>query len=76
MSKNKYGAFNVGQEVIFKGEHCTILSKQKGGKTTTPNTQGGIFTAYKSRPCTYTLSNGITVRGDKLTKIKGGENEQ
>jgi hypothetical protein len=67
MSKNKFGAYQVGQTVNYKGNNVVILTKQKGGKTTTVNRQGGIVTGLKSRPCTYSLSNGLIVRGDKLT---------
>lgn len=67
MSENKFGAYQVGQTVNYKGNSVVILTKQKGSKTTTVNQQGGIITGFKSRPCTYLLSNGLTVRGDKLT---------
>lgn len=70
MAKNKYGAFHVGQNVEFNGEPVIIIDKFKGNKTTKPNKQGGIFTGYKSNPCLYKLSNGYTVRGNKLKKTK------
>ena len=77
MSRNKFGAYEVGQMVNYKGDEFIIVAKQKGGKTTNMNTQSGIITGFKSRPCTYSLSNGSIVRGDKLKKInKGGNNEQ
>ena len=75
MSKRKT-AFQVNEQVLFNGEVQTILATNKGGKTTKPNKQGGIFTGYKSKPCTYTLSNGYNVRGSKLEKIKRGTNVQ
>jgi hypothetical protein len=61
----------IGQEVLFNGEQVTILEVIKGSKTNKPNMQSGmVFTGYASKPCTYLLSNGFRVRGDKLTKIK------
>ena len=72
MINEKCGAYRVGQIVNYKGNEVVILAKQKGGKTTNINTQGGIITGFKSRPCTYSLSNGLIVRGNKLKKINGG----
>ena len=72
MKNEKFGAYQVGQMVNYKGDRVIVLAKQKGGKTTNINTQGGIITGFKSRPCTYSLSNGLIVRGDKLKKIIGG----
>jgi hypothetical protein len=72
MTNEKCGAYQVGQMVNYKGDRVIVLAKQKGGKTTNINTQGGIITGFKSRPCTYSLSNGLIVRGDKLKKINGG----
>jgi signal peptidase I len=66
---NKFGAYHVGDIVIFKDEKVTIINKIKGNKTNKRNTQGGITTGYKSNPCLYTLSNGYVVRGDKLKKL-------
>jgi len=74
MINEKFGAYQVGQMVNYKGNEVVILAKQRGCKTTNINTQGGIITGFKSRPCTYSLSNGLIVRGDKLQKInRGGE---
>jgi len=74
MTNKKFGAYQVGQMVNYKGDEVVILAKQKGGKTNNINIQGGIITGFKSRPCTYSLSNGLIVRGDKLKKINvGGE---
>jgi len=72
MINEKFGAYQVGQMVNYKGNEVVILAKQRGGKTTNINTQGGIITGFKSRPCTYSLSNGLIVRGDKLQKINRG----
>ncbi len=75
MKNEKFGAYQVGQMVNYKGNEVVILAKQRGGKTTNVNTQGGIITGFKSRPCTYSLSNGLIVRGDKLKKINVGGNK-
>jgi len=69
MSKNKFGAYQIGQKVIFNNEIVTIIDKIKGNKTSKPNKQGGITTGVKSNPCLYLLSNGFKVRGDKLKNI-------
>lgn len=69
MSK-KFGSFNVNDVVVYCGEQVTISSKRKGGKTKKDNKQGGIITGFKSKPCLYELSNGITVQGNKLKKLK------
>lgn len=64
-------AFKVGDEVIFQGENVSILERIKGSKTNKINMQSGVMpTGYKSKPCTYVLSNGSRVRGDKLKKNK------
>jgi len=68
MSKNKFGAFEVGEQVLFSNEVVAIIGKQKGNKTASPNRQSGIVTGNKSKPCTYILSNGCVVRGDKLKR--------
>ena len=73
MSNNKFGVYLIGQEVKFNETVVTILNKIKGNKTNTPSKQGGIKTGYKSNPCLYILSNGFTVRGSKLQKIKKEE---
>ena len=69
MSKNKFGAYQTGQQVIFNNKIVTITDKIKGNKTLTPNKQSGITTGFKSNPCLYLLSNGLKVRGDKLKNI-------
>ena len=68
MSKNKFGAYQIGQEVIFNNKIVTIIDKIKGNKTLPHNKHGGITTGFKSHLCLYLLSNGFKVRGDKLKK--------
>ncbi len=63
------GAYKVGQSVLYKGVLVAIVSIHKGGKTSTPNWHSGIIaTGMCSNPCTYTLSTGERVRGNKLKK--------
>jgi hypothetical protein len=68
IESNKFGAFAIGDKVLFGGEEVEIVDKKKGNKTKKPNIQSGIETGYN--PCLYTLSNGMVVRGDKLRKTK------
>ena len=63
------GAFKKGQTVLFGKEKLEIQDKFKGNISKIGNYQGGILTGQKSNPCTYLLSNGFTVRGDKLKHI-------
>lgn len=42
MSKNKFGAYQIEQQVLFDNEMVTIIDKIKGDKTLKPNKQGGI----------------------------------
>jgi len=69
MSKNKFGAFNVGDKVLFNNEIMLIIEKNKGNKRKKGFYQGGILTGFVSNPCLYKLSNGCSVRGDKLRRI-------
>jgi len=69
MSKNKFGAYQIGQKVIFNNEIVTIIDKIKGNKTSKPNKQGGITTGFKSNPCLYLLSNKFKVHGNKLKSL-------
>lgn len=68
MSKNKFGVYQIGQQILFNNEIVTIINKIKGNKTLIPNKQSSITTGFKSNPCLYLLSNGFKVRGDKLKK--------
>jgi len=68
MSKNKFGSYKIGQDVLFNNEKVIILDKIKGNKTKRPNKQGGIVTGYKSSPCLYKLSNGLIVKGSTIEK--------
>ena len=66
MSK-KFGRYEVGQTVLFEGKEVTILSKKKGNKTSIPNFHSGwLITGFVSNFPLYTLSNGYSVRGNKL----------
>lgn len=63
--------YKIGQEVIFCGNIVTIKERHKGHKTTKKNMQSGMLcTGFKSSPCTYTLSSGQRVQGNKLKRIK------
>lgn len=68
MNKNKFGSYQIGQQVNFGGELVIILDKIKGNKTKKLNKQEGIETGFISNPCLYKLSNGLNVRGSTLKK--------
>ena len=70
MSKNKFGAYQIGQQVLFRDIFVTIIDKIKGNKTIKPNFQSGVRTGYESHPCLYLLDNRYKVKGDKLKKLK------
>lgn len=69
MSKNKFGKYQIGQQVIFNNEVVTIIDKIKGNKTSKPNIQSGITTGFQSNSCLYLLSNKFKVRGNKLKSL-------
>lgn len=69
MNKNKFGAYQIGQQVLFNNEIVTIIDKIKSNKISIPNKQSSITTGFKSNPCLYLLSNGFKVRGDKFKKL-------
>jgi len=57
----------VGDKAICYGEVVTIVEKHKGAKVNKLMTdKAEAYYRIKSKPCTYTLSNGRRVRGDKL----------
>lgn len=64
-------SFSVGEKVIFNNKESVIVEKIKGHQTNKRNMQSGImFVGYHSSPCTYILSTGQRVQGNKLKHIK------
>lgn len=59
----------IGDRFIINGEIVEIVEKHKGAKTNKPNMQSGVMNnGHKSKPCTYTLSNGQRMRGSTILK--------
>lgn len=64
--------FQINSRFTLKrnNEEVEIIEKIKGGKSNKTNYQSGImFTGYKSKPCTYLLSNGQQVTGQTLNQM-------
>lgn len=61
---------NIGDKFIIDSKEVTIVDKRKGGKTKNPNYQSGaLFVGFKNKPCTYTLSNGMRLKGSTIKKM-------
>jgi len=62
-------SYKIGQEILWDGETTMIVEVIKGAKTNNRNMHSGILmTGYKSKHCTYVLSNGLRVYGSTIKK--------